>query len=159
MKQCYVPKNFGAKRVAMIAQANEIVVEYAQQGYDLTLRQLYYQFVARDLVPNSQRSYNNLGSMISDARLAGMVDWDRIVDRTRALRSHSHWDSPADIIAACANQFRYDLRADQEVHIEAWIEKEALAGVLEKACGPLDVAHFPAGAMSARVPCGERPSD
>jgi hypothetical protein len=35
-------------------QANEIIAEYATQGYDLTLRQLYYQFVSRDLVSGEQ---------------------------------------------------------------------------------------------------------
>ena len=44
---CYIEKNLRADSLTIIAQANEIVDEYAAQGFTLTLRQLYYQFVAR----------------------------------------------------------------------------------------------------------------
>ena len=51
MKHCYVHKNIGEARLAIIEQANQIIVEYYDAGYDLTLRQLYYQFIARDIFP------------------------------------------------------------------------------------------------------------
>src|SRR5579872_6851979 len=79
----YIDAGILAKTKSRIDQANEIVAEYAAQGFDLTLRQLYYQFVARALIPNTQRDYKNLGSVINDARLAGLIDWETIVDRTR----------------------------------------------------------------------------
>ena len=104
MKICYVKKDFSATSLATIKRANTILVEYARQGYDLTLRQLYYQFVSRGLIPNKDTEYKKLGSVINDARLAGLIDWDHITDRTRNLRSNAHWDTPQDIITACANQ-------------------------------------------------------
>ncbi len=90
----YVPKTFTNASRASIQAAREIIAEYVQNGFDLTLRQLYYQFVARDLIPNTQRSYKRLGSLINDARLAGEIDWDHLVDRTRSLQSLSSWDTP-----------------------------------------------------------------
>jgi len=68
MKQQFIHKNFRAKSRAIIRKANEIIEEYSAQGYSLTLRQLYYQFVARGLIPNTERSYKSLGSIINDAR-------------------------------------------------------------------------------------------
>lgn len=62
-----------AKAQEMLAQANAIIETYEGQGYSLTLRQLYYQFVARDLLPNSQASYNKLGDLVSRGRMAGLV--------------------------------------------------------------------------------------
>lgn len=50
----YLPKNFRDKSLAIIHAANEILDDYADQGYDFTLRQLFYQFVSRDLLPNTQ---------------------------------------------------------------------------------------------------------
>lgn len=94
MKQCYLPKTFSDAHEAIIEQANEIIDEYAAEGYSLTLRQLYYQFVARDLLPNTVQNYKRLGTIIADARNAGLVDWDAIEDRTRNLRQASHWESP-----------------------------------------------------------------
>src|SRR6266404_3995669 len=100
----YIPKKFTAASKTMIDNANAIIDDYAAQGYDLTLRQLYYQFVARGLLENTNENYKRLGSIINDARLAGLIDWDRITDRTRAVLTLAHWSDPASIIDACANQ-------------------------------------------------------
>ena len=141
-KICYIPKRFSTERATKIEAANKIIAEYSAQGYELTLRQLYYQFVSRDLIPNTQESYKNLGSIINDARLAGLIDWSAIVDRTRNLQSVSHWSNPADIISACAHSYRIDKWEDQPCRIEAWVEKDALSGVLEQVCRRNDIAYF-----------------
>lgn len=141
-KIAYVSKNFGKKTFALIDQANEIIEEYAADGYDLTLRQLYYQFVSRDLLKNTSLEYKRLGSIINDARLAGLIDWNRITDRTRNLHSLASWSSPTQIIDACAEQYRIDKWASQKNRIEVWIEKEALAGVFERVCDELQVPFF-----------------
>src|SRR5229473_1094494 len=138
-KIAYKSFNFRPATLAMIDKANEIIAEYAAQGFDLTLRQLYYQFVSRDLIPNTQKDYKNLGGIINDARLAGLIDWDTIVDRTRELRALSHWSSPSDIVETCARQFNVDRWAGQPYRPEVWIEKDALVGVFERVCGELDV--------------------
>lgn len=141
-KRCYVKKRFRSDSLAVIDQANKIITEYWQQGYKLTLRQLYYQFVSRDLVPNTQQSYKNIGSIVNDGRLAGMIDWLAIEDRTRNMRENAHWDSPGDIVRACAQQFRHNLWDTQDCYVECWIEKDALVGVIEGVCAEMDVPYF-----------------
>lgn len=141
-KICYVERRFSPASLKQIEQANAIITEYEAQGFELTLRQLYYQFVARDLIPNTMRSYKNLGSIINDARLAGLIDWNSIVDRTRNLVSNSHWNHPGEIVEACARQFQIDKWENQEYRPEVWIEKDALAGVIERVCRGNDVAFF-----------------
>jgi len=139
---CYEEKNFTPATLAVIDHATAIIDEYAAQGFTLTLRQLYYQFVSRDLIANTMRSYKRLGSIVNDARMAGLIDWDTIEDRTRWLRTQPHWDGPADIVRACADQFRVDRWANQTYRPEVWIEKDALIGVIEDACNALDVPFF-----------------
>ena len=95
MTEAFIEKKFAHSSLAIIKQANAIIADYAAQGFRLTLRQLYYQFVARDLIANTQRSYKRLGNIISEARLAGLVDWDAIEDRTRNLETNPHWRDPA----------------------------------------------------------------
>ncbi len=141
-KICYVEHRFGAKALLTIKKANEILEEYTKQGFDLTLRQLYYQFVSRAIIPNNQREYKNLGGIINDARLAGLIDWDHIVDRTRNIRGNTHWSNPSSIISACASQFMIDKWADQPYRVEVWIEKDALIGVIERVCRMLDISYF-----------------
>lgn len=133
---------FRAASLTIIQRANTIIAEYQADGYDLTLRQLYYQFVARDIIPNNQSEYNKLGTIINNARLAGLTDWDAIKDRTRAMKRLSHWDDPAAIIDSAAHSFALDTREGQEVYVEVWVEKEALAGVIERACDEIDVPWF-----------------
>jgi hypothetical protein len=133
-KICYRTKNMRDATLAIVGQANDIIDEYAAQGYELTLRQLYYQFVARDLLPNSQKSYDKLGAIINDARLAGLVDWDAIVDRTRIVKGTSTWDSPRQILRASASSFKLDVWDAQPHYVEAWIEKDALVGVIAGVC-------------------------
>lgn len=138
----YKPKRFGNKRMALIVAANKIIAEYQDGGYSLTLRQLYYQFVSRGIVDNHIREYQKLGTTINDARLAGLVDWNAIIDRTRNLQGKSHWDSPSGVIDSAAYGYAIDLWDDQPYRVEVWVEKEALAGVIQRPARKLDVAYF-----------------
>lgn len=132
----------GADATLVVAQANQICAEYRAQGYDLTLRQLYYQFVARALIPNTQRSYKRLGDIVNKARMAGLLDWSYIEDRTRNLESITHWNDPAHIVGGAARSFATDLWANQPTRVEVWVEKEALAGVIERSAARYDCAWF-----------------
>jgi hypothetical protein len=135
-------RNFKPDSLALIDQANEIIAEYEGQGFKLTLRQIYYQFVARDLIPNTMQSYKRLGSVINDARLAGMIDWEMIEDRTRGVEVRSRWTSPRAGIEALRNQYHIDMWANQPKRVEVWIEKEALVGVIEGICNSFDVPYL-----------------
>lgn len=142
MKIEYVAKRFNRSSVITIDNANRIIAEYEADGYELTLRQLYYQFVSRDLIPNTQQEYKKLGSVINDARLAGLVSWTAIVDRTRNLEKNPHWDDPAQFMESVVPQFAIDKWKDQPYRVEVWIEKDALAGIAERVCTKLDVPYF-----------------
>ena len=141
-KIAYQIKNFRAASLVIIEHANEIISEYNNQGYSLTLRQLYYQFVARGLSENTPRAYKNIGGIINDARMAGEIDWYAIEDRTRHLSGLQHWESPRDIVEACASGFRYDKWEKQPSRVEVWVEKEALVGVVQRICNKWDVPYF-----------------
>jgi hypothetical protein len=132
MKIKYEDINFKSKAREQIRLANEIIEEYTADGFSLTLRQLYYQFVARGLLANTPLEYNRLGVTVSNARRAGLIDWDAIVDRTREIQSLANWEAPADIIKGAAQQFRFDLWDNQDTYVEVWFEKDALMGVFER---------------------------
>ncbi len=141
-KIIYVSKKFNQASQEIIDQANAIITEYQQAGFDLTLRQLYYQFVARGLLENKKQEYDRLGVLVNNARLAGLIDWHAIVDRTRNVVFQSHWESPEEILDICANTFAVDKWVGQPYRVEVWVEKEALAGVLQSVCPDLDVPYF-----------------
>jgi hypothetical protein len=86
MKRAYVSKDFKPETLEVINRANTILTQYQEQGYVMTLRQLYYQFVSRNWLVNTERSYKRLASIVSDGRLAGLLDWDGIEDRGRVVQ-------------------------------------------------------------------------
>ena len=131
-----------AATLTVVEQANVIIEDYLAQGFTLTLRQLFYQTVARGLLENTFRQYKRLGSIIRNGRDAGLIDWDAIEDRTREVHDHVFWPNPAGIISAAARQYREDLWQGQRYRPEVWIEKEALLGVIEAICTELRVPYF-----------------
>lgn len=142
MKWAYITKVFRPETLRMIAVANTIIEDYLEQGLVLTLRQLYYRFVAADLIPNTQRAYKKLGSVVNDGRLAGLIDWEAIEDRGRAPILREHWENPGEIILTAAKAYRIDKWQEQENYVEVWVEKAALEAVVDLACKPLDVSCF-----------------
>lgn len=139
MKEFFEGKNFRDESLVEIHRANRILEEYAAQGYDLTLRQLFYQLVARGLRENTPKSYKRLGDLIGKARMAGLTDWSFIVDRGRTTKWGAHFEDPADVIRSVTKWFKIDKWEDQPCHIEVMVEKDALSGVLEPVCRSLDV--------------------
>lgn len=137
--QAYIDKKFSADSVALIGTMNTIVAEYVAQNYRLTVRQLYYQLVARSVVPNTEQSYKRVTSIVNDAKLAGLMDWEAIEDRTREFLRRTRWDSAASIVRAAADSFHMDMWEGQDSRVFVIVEKEALAGVLDRACKALDV--------------------
>ena len=135
--------------LAVAEQAAAIADEYNRAGYDLTLRQMYYQFVARGHTAswatgvNTERSYKRLGSIVDKARMCGLIDWYHITDRTRGANAgQSHFDSPADVINAARWSYHVDKWEGQDTRVELWVEKEALAGILGQVARQRDVTYM-----------------
>ncbi len=133
---------FKQKSLDLIELVNGVVTEYSKQGYELTLRQVYYQLVARGYIENNERSYKNIGNLINDGRLAGLIDWNSITDRTRNLRHNSHWDRPQDVIYSAKYSYLLDKWEGQPNYVEVWVEKDALVDIIGQACNPLDTPYF-----------------
>lgn len=130
---------FQDKVLDLIKTMNGIIVDYQARGFVLTVRQLYYQLVARDVIENSQKSYKRITSIVNDARLAGMIDWNAIEDRTREFVRQQRWESGAHILEAAAQSFHVDMWKRQARRVFVIIEKEALVGVLAPTCRKYDV--------------------
>lgn len=142
MYEQFIDINFQAKTLKVIEQANAIIAEMREQGYTLTLRQLYYQFVARDLLENRQSNYDRLGKIIDNARKAGLIDWEAIEDRTRFLRRITTYRSVDNFMKRNVRYYAEDLWRSQETYCEVWVEKDALLGVIERPCLDWRVPYF-----------------
>lgn len=138
----YIDKTFSDEHMKVIRAASVILDSFESQGHMLSLRQLYYQFVARGWMENKLSSYNRLGNIISDARMAGLISWTSIEDRNRGLMGLRTFDSPAQAVRSVAREYRIDMWANQPFRPEVWVEKAALEGVITGICNKHRVDFF-----------------
>lgn len=129
----------GAKQV-LIVQAQRMIAEYRERGFTLTLRQLFYQFVARELLLNEQKGYSRLGEAVTDGRRHGLIPWDAIEDRTRhrtPLREGSNTDFDGIMeggLGSVGEGYSENLWESQRYRPEVWVEKDALIDVVARGC-------------------------
>jgi hypothetical protein len=116
---------------------NGIAAHYQAQGFKLSVCQLYYQLVTRNEIANSEREYNRIIRLCNDARLGGLMDWDRLEDRTREFIYRTHWQSGAHILQAAATSYHQGRWQNQSYHVFCMVEKDALGGVLAPTCRDL----------------------
>jgi len=160
-KICYVKKRFQESTLEIIEEVNRIIDDFIADGFILSIRQIYYQFITHDLLPedwideeynrkkglekntkNTIKNYKRLGSIISDGRLAGEIDWSAIEDRDRQIECWNHYDSPQGFINSFVGSYAIDLWEGQPERPEVWIEKKALEQIISKVCGRYDVTYF-----------------
>jgi len=139
MEDKFIDWNPTQRSLDLIDTINDILDDYRSQGYILTLRQLYYQLVAGDFIPNSQSEYKKIGSVVNKGRLAGMIDWSMIEDRVRKPESNTHWKSPRQILDAAVKNYYENRWLTQEHFVEVWCEKDAVSNIIQPVCSKWDV--------------------
>ena len=159
----YEGKSFTPAAMQVVREADRICAQYARQGLRLSLRQLYYRFIATDAFPDSRyftdgkvdpgntsgrgtknclQNYKWLGNLVADARVAGLIDWDHIEDRGReSTGGDSGYGSPERAIQIIENAYHITHWDGQPEHVEAWVEKDALTEVIARACNPWEVSY------------------
>lgn len=156
MLEIFTPKKFIPEHEDVIGKSQEICAVMSRKGYSLTLRQIYYQFIGKDLFPDSwfvalpdgsltknhNRNYKKLGTVLSAARRAGRLDWDSFGDRTRSFHGRGRDTSIKEFLAKQKWYYQIDYWVGQPEVVEAWVEKDALIDVLQTACRGYDVTTF-----------------
>jgi len=131
MKQQFSDKlGLSKGNIVMLNTINGILESYTEDGYVLTLRQLYYQLVSRDIIPNNDKEYAKLSKILTKGRMAGIVDWAAIEDRVRRPKLPYWVKNVKHAIEDTIEQYRLNRMKGQERTVEIWVEKDALSNVL-----------------------------
>lgn len=138
MKEAFIERRFRKDSLDQLSRLNGIAAEYAAKGMRLTVRQLFYQGVARGFIENTEKEYQKTIRLCTDAREAGLLDWDCIEDRAREVVTRPSWTSPGEILRAAADSYHEDRWDWQDWRVIVVLEKSALAGILESVCFELD---------------------
>ena len=134
MREQFRSKRFNSKSRYLLGKCLIILNEYEQKNIKVTLRQLYYQLVARGIIPNYDKEYKKISGLLTDARYCGIADWDAIEDRIRIPYRHSQFENILDLVETAKYSYRLDRWEDQEYYVEFFTEKDALSSVLQPIC-------------------------
>ncbi len=152
----YEERRFNAVSLTVVEQAGLILDEYDAQGYRMSLRALYYQFIRRDLFPDSrafvlpgnteptknvQKNYKWLGDLLTDARVGGYIDWDHLEDPTRERQGGDYgYRDPAHRVELVPDGYTIPKWPGQGHYLEIWVEKAALLDIVSRPAGRWNVA-------------------
>lgn len=123
---------WNAEKSVIIANMVRICEEYDREGYTLTLRQLYYQLVARDVIPNHDKVYKKISSIKDDAVYGGLIDWDIFEDRGRVPFTPYFEDGVVEALEKTVEYYRLDRQRNQTDRVEVWTEKDAISSILKR---------------------------
>lgn len=118
-----------AKTLRLIETAYEVLSKHNP----MTVRQVYYQLVSRQVIENNRSQYQAVSNALVDARKEGVIPWDWIEDRLRRPRHVPMWDDLADFAATVLASYRRKVWPEQRTYLEVWLEKDALSGIFEDA--------------------------
>ena len=130
MKEIFREINFQKKNLYLLEKMKEILEEYEEQEIKVTLRQLYYQLVARDIIPNAIKEYAKLSGLLTNARYTGDVDWTAIEDRTRIPKIPTTFEDVDELIENAKRCYKLNRWEGQEYYVELWTEKDAISSVI-----------------------------
>lgn len=105
----------------------------------MTVRQVYYQLVARGFIRNHDSQYKRISRLLVDGRKDGTIPWDWVEDRLRRPRTVNMWADLADFSQTAIGAYRRNVWATQPGRIETWLEKDALSGIFEDLQRPYGV--------------------
>jgi hypothetical protein len=131
MREYVKSHKFNPEAMTLVRQCVQIVTNFQSRGFRMTLRQLYYQLVKDNIIPNQEKQYKRLSALLSDARLMGFIDWSAIEDRIRVPRMPSEFENLDELVDAALATYRLPRWKDQPHYVELWVEKDALAGILQ----------------------------
>lgn len=140
------------ERAMIVAVTNRILKNF---GMKITIRQLYYQLVAHNIIENHKDAYKTINRTLTLAREYGMIPWDAFEDRHRIYRKPhrlAYIDpakmKPGEIFTQrllmefddeVANLYGSSKWLGQDNYVEVWIEKDALSGFISEVCDEWDV--------------------
>lgn len=123
---------WNADKRSVINAMVDICEEYQRDNYTLTLRQLYYQLVARDFIPNHDKVYKKISGLKDEAVYGGLIDWGVFEDRGRVPHTPYYENSVAEALERTVGYYRLDRQENQNVHVEVWTEKDAISSILKR---------------------------
>lgn len=134
------PIGEGRRTKQAIDEIKQVIFRLLLDDRPMTVRQVFYRLVSLGVIAKSEAEYKQtVGRLLTQMRLDRIIPFGWIADNTRWMRKPTTYGSAEEALHATAKLYRRSVWADQDVYVEVWLEKEALAGVLVEETDPYDV--------------------
>jgi hypothetical protein len=124
---------------AEVEARREALYDIIAEQQPMTVRQVFYQATVKGVVDKTEAGYTKVQTDLVLMRRSGMLPYGWLVDSTRMQRRPRTYDSVEDALEQTAQFYRKSLWAAAADHVEIWLEKDALAGVVYPVTSLYDV--------------------
>lgn len=131
-------KRSRATRLEMETRREALMAIVAEQR-PMTVRQVFYAATVRGLIEKAESGYRKVQTDLAEMRRAGVLPYHWLADSTRWMRKPRSYGSMAEALAETARLYRRDLWSGAGQRVEVWLEKDALAGVVDDITYGFDV--------------------
>jgi hypothetical protein len=128
---------------------DEFLIDYAARHAPVTARQLFYACTVAHLVEKTENCYAKIQQRAVKLRRNGSLDWAHIVDGTRSAREPLMYNSIEEGVDNMLDWLRLDPWTEHDDQLQLWLEKDALAGVIEPVTREYGVPLFVARGYSS----------
>jgi hypothetical protein len=119
-----------ATKAEMEERWQELLTIVSEQ-HPMTVRQVFYQASVRGVVEKSEYGYSRVQIALVNMRRAGVLPYGHITDNTRRGIQLRAYNSIQEALEDTAKFYRRRLWTAADCYVEMWLEKDALAGVIE----------------------------
>jgi len=105
----------------------------------ITSRQIFYRLVSLGIIENNISGYRKVCGICSNARYAGLIDWDDILDDTRGAYKTPDWPDIETAVKNQIDEFRLDRWKESEYYIEVFVEKRGMVNTFFPITNKYDV--------------------
>ena len=127
----------------------QVLSIFKEERPRLTIRHIFYMLASREVIPKSESGYRRTLYHLKHMRRNGAIPYGWLADNTRyRLKPKTH----SGLGAALEDMQRYyrrDLWDNANAHVEIWVEKDAVAGVINTITDEYDVPLFVARGYSS----------
>src|SRR5262249_4609884 len=114
------------------AELDDALIKIVMELHPITVRGCFYQCETwiPHIIPKSQKGYGIVQRRLVTLRAREVIPYSMITDGTRWRHGYTRYTDRWDFRRRVAGLFRLDYWTDEPVHVEVWIEKDALAGTI-----------------------------
>ena len=116
------------------------IFDIVAEQQPMTVRQVFYRAVVMNLVEKSEKGYCKVQDDLTVLRRNGTLPYDWLTDEGRAPRQPYMVEGIVEALNNARRHYRKDPWQDKEELVQIWVEKNALAGVINPVTSEYGVA-------------------